>query len=203
MPDFNTNTANHDEWLTPPWLLHRLGRFDLDPCAPVSRPWPTAAHHYTLRDNGLNQPWHGRIWLNPPYGRQTFRWMDKLATHTGGGIALIFARTETKGFHHSIWRGAQYIFFFHGRLRFWRVDGTQAAAANAPSCLVAYRREERPFLAALQQEGKGILVERGNQETDTPFVQQPAFEWTDRLTSPSRNPPRHPPSLQNNIHKQP
>ena len=35
-----------NEWLTPPELLAKLGQFDLDPCAPVNRPWPTATHHY-------------------------------------------------------------------------------------------------------------------------------------------------------------
>jgi hypothetical protein len=32
-----------DEWLTPPGILKALGQFDLDPCAPVNRPWDTAA----------------------------------------------------------------------------------------------------------------------------------------------------------------
>ena len=167
MLNFNTNTINKDEWLTPSWLLSRLGSFDLDP----------APRHYTVLDDGLSRPWKGRIWLNPPYGRETFRWMDRLATHDGGGMALVFARTETRGFARSVWNRAEYVFFFHGRLRFWTVEGKEADAANAPSCLV-YRREERPFLAALQQNGKGILVERARPglmflETDTLFQYQP------------------------------
>lgn len=44
MLNFNTNTINKDEWLTPPWLLSRLGSFDLDPCASVNRPWPTTSN---------------------------------------------------------------------------------------------------------------------------------------------------------------
>lgn len=53
----------NDEWLTPPEILSALGTFDLDPCSPVNRPWPTAAQHYTERDNGLALPWHGRVLL--------------------------------------------------------------------------------------------------------------------------------------------
>lgn len=178
MLDFNTNTTNRDEWLTPPWLLDRLGSFDLDPCAPVNRPWNTASRHYTIRDNGLSLPWHGRVWLNPPYGRQTFRWLDRLADHRGGGVALIFARTETKGFFRSVWHRARYILFFHGRLRFWTVDGKEADSANAPSCLVAYHEEERPFLAALHREGKGVLVERSQGAAALSFKNTPPpFEW--------------------------
>ena len=60
-----------DEWLTPPEIIDALGgpaSFDLDPCAPVTRPWPTAKEHFTIIDNGLTKPWRGRIWFNPPYG---------------------------------------------------------------------------------------------------------------------------------------
>lgn len=54
--DFNTNTANADEWLTPPSILRALGTFDLDPCAPVNRPWDMASHHYSVADDGLSKP---------------------------------------------------------------------------------------------------------------------------------------------------
>lgn len=135
--DFNTNTANHDEWLTPPDIIKALGDFDLDPCAPVNRPWDMAKKHYTVQDNGLHLPWEGRVWLNPPYGRETFKWMERLAEHKNG-TALIFARTETAGFHAQIWNKATAIFFFKGRLKFHYVDGRQGGTANAPSCLVAY-----------------------------------------------------------------
>lgn len=137
MKNFNTNTTNNDEWLTPPSIIKALGPFDLDPCSPANRPWDTAAKHYTKEQDGLAQPWEGRVWLNPPYGRETFKWLEKLADH-GSGIALIFARTETKGFHEQVWNRAKAVFFFEGRLRFHRVDGSQGGPANAPSCLVTY-----------------------------------------------------------------
>ena len=137
MKNFNTNTANHDEWLTPPHIIQALGPFDLDPCAPIVRPWEMAMRHYTVKDNGLSLPWEGRIWLNPPYGRETFLWMERLAEHKNG-IALIFARTETQGFHSQIWEKAHSVFFFKGRLSFHYVDGRKGSTANAPSCLISY-----------------------------------------------------------------
>ena len=86
-----------DEWLTPPEILKAIGEFDLDPCSPINRPWNTAKKHYTVEDNGLIQEWIGRVFLNPPYGPETGKWLQKLAEH-GNGIALIFARTETDMF---------------------------------------------------------------------------------------------------------
>jgi hypothetical protein len=155
--NFNSNTENKDEWLTPPEIIDALGHFDLDPCAPVpeTRPWATAAHHYSVKDEGLSQPWHGRVWCNPPYGRETFNWLSKLADH-GDGIALIFARTETQGFHTEIWEKADAVFFFKGRLRFYHVTGKQGGTANAPSCLVAYGQNN---VRALEHSGlRGRLV---------------------------------------------
>ena len=72
-------------WLTPPHIIKALGAFDLDPCASLDRPWDTANHHYTIEDDGLTQPWFGRIWLNPPYGKGMEDWLRLLAHHAGGG----------------------------------------------------------------------------------------------------------------------
>lgn len=157
--NFNTNTENNDEWLTPPELLKVLGPFDLDPCAPVTRPWPTASTHYTVQDNGLTQPWKGRVWLNPPYGRETYKWLARLAEH-GAGLALIFARTETQGFHEQVWGKADAVFFFKGRLRFCRVDGRLCGVANAPSCLVSYSQQDTGHIAKILMGGliQGKLI---------------------------------------------
>lgn len=157
--NFNLNTANADEWLTPPSIISALGPFDLDPCSPINRPWDTAASHYSKLDNGLIQPWYGRVWLNPPYGRETFTWMKRLAEHSNG-IALIFARTETKGFHAQIWNKAKAIFFFEGRLKFHYVNGRQGNTANAPSCLIAYDYANAKAIAKANRASqiKGRLV---------------------------------------------
>lgn len=157
MKDWNPNTDNSPEWLTPPYIIEALGAFDLDPCSPVVRPWDTAMRHYTMDDDGFKKRWRGRVWLNPPYGRETFRWIEKLADH-GNGTALIFARTETIGFHDHVWRRADSVFFFKGRLRFHRPDGSQAGTAGAPSCLIAYSEADTE---ALRVSGlSGCLVSR-------------------------------------------
>jgi len=145
MSDRTTGMGGHqsaamkkDEWLTPPEIIGALGGFDLDPCAPVVRPWATAREHYTIEDDGLGQEWSGRVWLNPPYGKHTGVWLSKLAVH-GDGIALIFARTETKMFREHVWGKADAVLFLIGRLFFCHVTGQQAKHnAGAPSCLVAY-----------------------------------------------------------------
>ena len=130
--------AGKDEWLTPPEVIAALGRFDLDPCSPVNRPWPTADRHFTIIDNGLQKPWIGRVWCNPPYGSAAADWLARCADH-GDAVALIFARTETRMFFEHVWNKASALLFIEGRLHFHHVDGARAAAnSGAPSVLVAY-----------------------------------------------------------------
>ncbi len=133
-------------WLTPPEILKALGKFDLDPCAAVDQPWETAAKQYTIADDGLSLPWEGRVWLNPPYGREAAIWLQKLAAH-GDGVALIFARTETEMFFEWVWNKANALLFLQGRLHFHHIDGTRAKAnAGAPSVLVAYGNRNEALL---------------------------------------------------------
>lgn len=127
-----------DEWLTPPEIIRALGTFDLDPCAAVNQPWPTARVHYTLLDSGLLQPWFGRVWLNPPYGLQAATWLARLVQH-GDGIALIPARTETRMFFTYVWPVADALLFLAGRPHFYHADGSRARGnSGAPVVLIAY-----------------------------------------------------------------
>ncbi|MGH2666084.1 DNA N-6-adenine-methyltransferase [Flavobacterium sp.] len=135
---FNINTNNHDEWLTPPDLIKSLGVFDLDPCSPINRPWDTAKNHLTVNDESLLQHWEGRVWLNPPYGKYMEKFLHKMALHKNG-ISLIFARTETKAFQNFIFPHAESIFFIHGRITFFTVEGIAAKFnSGAPSVLIGH-----------------------------------------------------------------
>jgi hypothetical protein len=125
-------------WLTPGYITDALGPFDLDPCGHEG--WPTARELICPPRDGLNEPWRGRVWLNPPYSDAP-AWLARLADH-GNGIALVFARTETRWFIDQVWNRADAVKFLHGRLHFHYPDGRRAEAnAGAPSVLIAYGPE--------------------------------------------------------------
>jgi hypothetical protein len=145
-------------WLTPPHILKALGEFDLDPCSPLNRPWDTAKHHYTIDDDGLIQPWLGRVWCNPPYGREMIPFLEKMVLHSGGGIVLIFARTETKAFFDYVWDRADAILFLKGRLQFHYPDGRKGESAGSPSVLIAYGKQEAEVLRTCGLPGKFISL---------------------------------------------
>jgi len=126
------------EWYTPPYIFTALGiTFDLDPCAAPRHDHVPATHKYVLPDDGLLLPWAGTVWLNPPYGKHTPTWMSKLAGH-GDGIALVFARPDTRWFQEAI-RTADIICWVDGRIKF--VNGATGKSDGTPgagSALVGY-----------------------------------------------------------------
>ena len=128
-----------DEWLTPRHVLDALGPFDLDPCASIDHPdWARTPARFTELEDGLSQPWHGRVWLNPPYA-DAAPWMAKMARH-GRGIALLFARCDTRMWFETIWPNATGFLFLAGRLTFVRASDMSRPGHNSggPSVLVAY-----------------------------------------------------------------
>lgn len=84
--------------------LELLGAIDLDPCSnSIGEPNIPAKKHYTIKDDGLAQKWHGKVYLNPPYGSEISKWIQKLTNEYKEGdvteaIALLPARTDTRWF---------------------------------------------------------------------------------------------------------
>lgn len=141
------------EWLTPPELVKKLGEFDLDPCSPVNPPFVHAKVNFTVEDNGLEREWFGRVYCNPPYGKYLSLWLERLKNH-GNGIALIFARTETKCFFDNIWNSADALLFVKGRIRFYHVSGKLGGTPGAPSVFVAYGKSNALALKNSGIEGR-------------------------------------------------
>lgn len=145
--------AKSTTYLTPREILAPLGSFDLDPCAaPSPRPWPTAARHIELPEDGLSAEWVGRVWCNPPFGREAGAWLYRMAVH-GNGIALVPARTETAMFYRSVWGVADGVLFLRGRPHFHRADGSRLPFnSGAPIALIAYGQRNGD---ALRDSGLG------------------------------------------------
>jgi hypothetical protein len=150
------NKGNTDTWLTPKGLLDQLGEFELDPCCPnIPMPWVTARRMITEENNGLSIPWEGRVFMNPPYSKNIL-FCKKFSEHKNG-IALVFARTETKWFGH--FYNADAFLFLKGRLTFCLINGEKAKGnAGAPSVLVAYGDDNVKSLEEYQKNNDGLLL---------------------------------------------
>ena len=158
--DKNNKTV---DWYTPVSIFENIGlEFDLDPCQPEQKiPWIPAKKHYCIADDGLASPWFGRVWLNPPYGRDTPKWLGKMHEHRNG-IALVFARTDCRWYHDYIAK-ADAILFLKGRIKF--VDGlgvTGGGGAGCGSMLIAWG--ECSVQALIGMKDSGHLVLTGNAD---------------------------------------
>lgn len=174
-----SNRQKSIEWYTPPAIFDAIGlQFDLDPCAPrpPAAPWLPVDRRYCAPDfptpiplgdnawacDGLEQPWNGRVWLNPPYGRYAPpRWVGRLIEHAatpgGSGIALVFVRACTDWWQTAA-AAADNVLFLRGRVDF--KPGAGAAKngkghASAPACLLAYGAEEAE---ALERSDLGLTM---------------------------------------------
>jgi len=135
------------EWYTPREVIERvvavMGAIDLDPCSNErGEPRVPATQHFTAVDDGLSQPWRGRIYMNPPYGKEIGAWVDKLAEEFEYGnvteaIALVPARTDTSWWAHL---PAGMVCFATGRLTF--SDHPTPAPFPSAVCYLGSRQRE-------------------------------------------------------------
>jgi DNA N-6-adenine-methyltransferase (Dam)/ASCH domain len=112
-----------DRCYTPPHIIELivrvLGAIDLDPCADDGKHVP-AGIHYTVADDGLSKPWHGRIFFNPPYSCPG-KWIAWFLQEYAAGraieaIALLPAATDTNWLSPIL--KAQPVCFWKGRIKF-------------------------------------------------------------------------------------
>lgn len=91
----------NDELYTPRYIFDALGlEFDLDPCSPETGAFVPAKQKYSLPFDGLNAPWFGLVWMNPPFSKPS-PWVEKWINH-GNGIALLPLSGNAKWWHE-IW----------------------------------------------------------------------------------------------------
>ena len=157
MAEHEPNTGATDEWYTPPGLLAALNEtYDLDPCSPGSEHWVPAVRVYTKQDNGLEQPWHGFVFMNPPFGGRNAHvpWLEKFLKH-GNGIAVVRAYTSAGWFHQWATK-ADAMLFPRGKTKFVRPDGSIGKSPGHGVVLLGVGDRAK---AALRNSGLGLYVE--------------------------------------------
>lgn len=148
--DNPTHRGQTNTWYTPRHITDALGTFSVDPCTNSNAPFFHALSNakHDLGDDGLSWDWVDRVWLNPPYGSEIVKWLDKLYDH-GNGIALVFARTETVWAqkHMSICDGFNLL---KGRISFISSNGIKSSNASNGSMLLAYGKNNLECLYSLR-----------------------------------------------------
>ena len=94
--------------------------------------------YYTKAEDGLSKEWKGKVWMNPPYGREIIKWMKKAYESSLDGamvVCLVPSRTDTKWWHEYAMKGT--IEFIRGRLKF----GGSKNSAPFPSALIIFNQK--------------------------------------------------------------
>lgn len=131
---FSSKTA---EWETPQAFFDKLNeefKFEIDVCATVEN--TKCKIFYTKEDNAFRFNWLGSVWMNPPYGREIIKWMQKAYEESLKGatvVCLVPARTDTKWWWEYAMKGE--IRFIRGRLKF----GGSKTGAPFPSAVVIFK----------------------------------------------------------------
>ena len=94
----------------------------------------------TVLVDGLVQPWHGKVFINPPYpaGEWVAKARSEVERSNGATlvVALLKATTDVRWWHEHV-EGIAEVRFIKGRLRF----GDGRTPAPFPSCIVIWRRK--------------------------------------------------------------
>jgi phage N-6-adenine-methyltransferase len=132
-----------DDWSTPLDVFQRIaaryGPFDLDPCCREAT--AKAAKYFTKVENGLSQPWHGRVFVNPPYSDPE-PWIVKAVKEVEYGctervVMLLPAAIDTGWYHRFVIPNADVV-PVRGRIRFIGWQGTPIGSPKAGNIIAIF-----------------------------------------------------------------
>lgn len=128
------------DWETPQELFDELDRefhFTLDAAATPAN--AKCRDFFTTGQNALHHAWPGRVFCNPPYGRELWKWVFQGYTEAlcclrnEVVVMLLPSRTDTQWWHDYVMK-ADEIRFIKGRLKF----SGHKNPAPFPSCIVVF-----------------------------------------------------------------
>jgi len=147
------HSSKSHKWRTPLEVfepLNRRFRFKLD--AAASKENTKCADYISEDQDGLNGlPWvehirnperYDAVWLNPPYGRDVGKWMQRAYEQSQQCglivVCLVFASTDTTWWRDWVWR-AEHVKLLTGRIRFLDHEGVEQSAAPKGSAIVVFK----------------------------------------------------------------
>lgn len=131
-----TTGTGENEWYTPARYIEAarlvMGGIDLDPASnELAQQTVKADTWYGVEDDGLEQTWSGRVFLNPPYAFPLISYfIEKLLTEEiEQAILLTNNNTDTKWWHQAAVHSSG-ICFTAGRINFYKADGSVTQPTN-------------------------------------------------------------------------
>lgn len=148
------------EWYTPLDYIEAaravMGGIDLDPATSIEAQKEIGADYfYTKEDDGLQNNWFGRVWLNPPYCMPDIEQFTEKAIEAysmgeiSQAIILTNNATDTSWFHHLLVVSG-IMCLTKGRVKYW---GPNASAARQGQAIFYLGKNQDYFIEKFQQFG--------------------------------------------------
>ncbi len=156
-----------NDWYTPPEYIEAsravLGDIDLDPAtSDFAQQTVKAKRYYTKADNSLDKPWHGKVWMNPPYSMPEIKqFAEKIVQEFQDGrvseaIVLTNNSSDTNWFH-ALLGTAGIACFPSSRVKFYNPDSEVMATRQGQTLFYFGDNRER-FSEVFSQFG--AIVEK-------------------------------------------
>lgn len=151
-------SSNTNEWYTPSDLVEKarliMGTIDLDPAScHTANQVVKATQYFNIMMDGLNQPWHGNVFLNPPYGKESGAFITRLLQHFDAGDvtqAMVIIRGDGKELRQLTER-----FLFavpNRRVNFLKPDLTASRAGVPGTKIFGVGVDEARFVDVMKQD---------------------------------------------------
>jgi hypothetical protein len=171
-----SHNSGNMEWYTPPEYIEAatacLGCIDVDPAScEIANQTVQAVRYYSQEDNGLTQPWAGKVWINPPYAQPLIlQFAQALLNKFAGGevesaIWLSNNATETAWFQQ-LMTAASAICLPKTRVKFLDPAGQPAAQPLQGQVLIYLGPEPDRFAECFEAFGTVLNVRKPARPAD-------------------------------------
>jgi len=161
--------SGENEWYTPGHIIELarqvMGSIDTDPASSaIANETVGAATYFTSTDNGLEQTWHGNVWMNPPYAQPLIaQFSEAVARKFQEGeieqaCVLVNNATETSWFH-TLASCSSAVCFPRSRIRFIDQEGKPSGAPLQGQAILYMGKHRDKFCDAFDSLGL-VLVAR-------------------------------------------
>jgi DNA N-6-adenine-methyltransferase (Dam) len=166
--------SKSDQWLTPAQVIDAArralgGRITTDPASCMQADaWIDADTWYSIDHDGLHpdHPWHGTVWLNPPYGRgdhSAGAFIARLVAELQAGTvtaAITCLNVNSIGslWFRNVWDHAAVHLVWRGRIDFIKPAGDDDSSPSKGTILSYFGPDPDAFRREFSQFGE--LVQR-------------------------------------------
>lgn len=153
--------SGENEWYTPSYIIESvikvMGKIDLDPASSeIANRTIKANKYYSCDDNGLEQTWHGNVWLNPPYSQPLVSYFSDKVIKELPNISqmciLVNNATDTNWLQNMM-NLCNAVCFIKGRIKFIDVSGTASGAPLQGQVILYFGNNSDSFSYEFKKHG--------------------------------------------------